>query len=471
MKIKFKSALAIALASIIGLGAVGCTGASEEKKVDEPTAEVSVVEETEKKEVKDEKEESGLPEAIELDIATFRVGTHNAANAETRYFSEFQEKYNGVDNQKITLKVTEMPSDAEYYNQMKILATANNLPDVFEGNNGVLELAVKNGIAVDMMGYVDADPQYKSELGEGAIAAGRQWEDEGLYNISYGLQAIGYFYNKDMYEQAGIEVPKTWDEWMSNLEVLKSSGVCKAPLSLMTGENGWTSNLILVSMIGTSGEAGNTFMNTRYVDTYNTPEVVDAFGKMQTMLKEYALPDAVGSDYATAANHFLNGETAIIANGPWMTPDFSNTDKAEEGFADKVGVALYPGNGTISQFERGFSIAKSDKAIEDAAFEFIKFKTDAYGQLIHLEEAGVLPLTSNVELSDEFKAKNPLVVDFVGLLSDIEYQYKTIDTISYPTALNALSRLYPELAYDMITPEEMAIQLDEAASKDASYKK
>ena len=48
-----------------------------------------------------------------------------------------------------------------------------------------------------------------------------------------------------------------------------------------------------------------------------------------------------------------------------MTPDFSNTEKAAEGFADKVDVALFPENGTISQFERGYSIAKSDKATED----------------------------------------------------------------------------------------------------------
>ena len=38
-----------------------------------------------------------LPEPVELNIASFRVGTHNAAAAETRYVTEFQELYNGVD--------------------------------------------------------------------------------------------------------------------------------------------------------------------------------------------------------------------------------------------------------------------------------------------------------------------------------------------------------------------------------------
>lgn len=465
MKKNFKIFLALVLALAMAASMIACTGG------DKKPAEKSPEKSPEKTAEAQEPAEDNLPDPVELKIATFRVGTHNAAAAEERYFKEFQAKYNGVDNQKITLDVTELPSDAEYYNQLKIWATSNSLPDVFEGNNGVLELAVKNGIAVDMTQYVENDPQYKAELGDAAIEAGKKWEDGGLYNISYGLQAIGYFYNKEMFEKAGIEVATTWDEWMTNLEKLKEADVCKAPLSLMTGENGWTTNLILVSMIGTNGEVGNTFMNTKYVDTYNTPEVINAFDSVRIMLQDYTLPDAIGSDYATAANHFLNEETAIIANGPWMTPDFSNPDKAAEGFADKVGVALYPEGGAISQFERGYSIAKSDKATEDAAFEFIKFKTSAYGQLIHLEDAGVLPLTSNVEMSDAFKSENPLVVEFVSQLAGLKYQYKTIDAISYPTALDALSRMYPELADGSITVEDFVKGLDDAAKKDASYGK
>ena len=175
--------------------------------------------------------------------------------------TEFQELYNGVDKQKITINIEEMPSDQEYYNQMLVRASSNTLPDVFEGNNGVLELAVQNGIAVDMNPYVEADPEYAKELGEDALEFGRNWEDGGLYNISYGRQSIGYFYNKEMFEEAGITPATTWDEWMSNLETLKTSGVCSAPLSSMTGENCWTTNLILSSIIGTSGEEGNEFMN------------------------------------------------------------------------------------------------------------------------------------------------------------------------------------------------------------------
>lgn len=462
-KANFKAILAMLLVGVMGISVTACGGNGQtassggESSAQESSASASEGEE--------------LPEPVELNIASFRVGTHNAAAAETRYLEEFQEMYNGVDKQKITIKIEEMPSDQEYYNQMLVRASSNTLPDVFEGNNGVLELAVENGIAVDMNPYVEADPEYVKELGEDALEYGRKWEDGGLYNISYGLQAIGYFYNKEMFESAGIEPAKTWDDWMSNLETLKNSGACSAPLSLMTGENGWTTNLILSSIIGTS-EAGNEFMNTNgYVQSYQKPEVVEAYGLIQKMLQDYCLPDAIGSDYATTANHFLNEETAIIANGPWMAPDFSDTEKAAEGFADKVGIALFPENGAISQFERGYSIAKSDKATEDAAWEFIKFKTNAYGQQIHLEEAGVLPMNSATPISDEYKEANPIVAQLITLMGDIEWRYKSIDAISYTTANNAMTTLYPQLADGSLTPEALCEQMDEAAKSDANYGK
>ena len=88
---------------------------------------------------------------------------------------------------------------------------------------------MQNGIAVDMNPYVEADPEYAKELGEDALEFGRNWEDGGLYNISYGRQSIGYFYNKEMFEEAGITPATTWDEWMSNLETLKTLAFVPLP--------------------------------------------------------------------------------------------------------------------------------------------------------------------------------------------------------------------------------------------------
>lgn len=154
-KANFKAILAMLLVGVMGVSMTACSGngdtaSSGESSTAENSSAASASEE--------------LPDPVELNIASFRVGTHNAAPAETRYITEFQELYNGVDKQKITINIEEMPSDQEYYNQMLVRASSNTLPDVFEGNNGVLELAVQNGIAVDMNPYVELTRSMRRSL-------------------------------------------------------------------------------------------------------------------------------------------------------------------------------------------------------------------------------------------------------------------------------------------------------------------
>ena len=103
-KANFKAILAMLLVGVMGVSMTACSGngdtaSSGESSSAENSSAASASEE--------------LPEPVELNIASFRVGTHNAAPAETRYITEFQELYNGVDKQKITINIEEMPSDQE----------------------------------------------------------------------------------------------------------------------------------------------------------------------------------------------------------------------------------------------------------------------------------------------------------------------------------------------------------------------
>ena len=111
-----------------------------------------------------------------------------------------------------------------------------------------------------------------------------------------------------------------------------------------TADGAWVSMLLMGAMISTSGDEGAEFMNTRYPTDYNIAPVVDAIGHMQEWYQKYTTLDAVGGAYENAANNFFSGNVAMICNGPWMIGDFSDTTKTSEGFDEKVGAAVYPGN-------------------------------------------------------------------------------------------------------------------------------
>lgn len=406
-----------------------------------------------------EKEET-KDEPIEVSYATFMVGSHTSAEAETEVIEEFNRLHEG----EIKVVVEELPSDDAFVDKMKTLASSKNLPDVIIGKNGIRELAIDNGQAVDLKPYLDEDSEWMKYVGDAAMNYNTE-DDGSVYSISNQRQVIGYFYNKDMFKSAGITPAKTWDEWMENNKKLKDAGF--TPLALMTGENSWTTNLWTAAIIGTDGEEGNEFMNTKYPDTYNTESVIKATEMMQTCLKDYTTSDAVGAIYANAANNFEQGNAAMIANGLWMCPDFTDTSKAMEGFEDKVGVALYPEDGLITQFEVGYILCTNGKSEEEqeAALEFLKFKTNAYAQGVFLEKAGVLPLTDNVEISDEYKAENPIVAELLEISEDAKYEFGAIDNNAYESVVEETGVRYPELVYGEITPEEFAGYLTATAEQ------
>ena len=74
---------------------------------------------------------------------------------------------------------------------------------------------------------------------------------------------------------------------------------------------------------------------------------------------------------------------------------------------------------------------------------FIKFKTGTYGQQIHLEEAGTLPMNPETPVPEEYKEAEPLVAKLIEMGNDVEWRYKSIDAISYTTANNAMNTLFP----------------------------
>lgn len=242
---------------------------------------------------------------VEVTYATFRVGAHVQAPGEKIMLEEFNRLY----GDKIKLVIEELPSDDVYVNKMKALAASNSLPDVFDGKNGVRELAIANGTARNLLPYLEEDPEWKKYVGDMAIKANTN-EDGNLYSISYSQRIIGYYYNKSMFEKAGIKPAETWEEFMSNCEALKKAGF--TPFANATGENAWTVNLLLGAMIGTANEAGNKLMNEKPVTNFNTPEVINALENIKKILTDYSNTDALGAVYANAANVFCQEQAAMI---------------------------------------------------------------------------------------------------------------------------------------------------------------
>jgi len=424
-----KKALALILVAVMALSLfVGC-GSKEEPEAAAPEAS-----------------EDGV---VEIYFPTYMVGEATLAEWAALRIGEFNEQYAG----KYKVVVEEIPGDQEYVDKLKVLYAADDLPDVIvTGGYNVIDM-FKDKL-VDLTPYVD--DEWRSFMSEVGVSVNSR--DGQLYAIPVIRQVMGYYYNTELFAQAGIEKPaETWEEFFEICDKLLAAGI--TPLSMDTADTGWCSSLLLGAIIGSSDE-GEKFMNTVQPESYSTPELIEAAGMVQTMFQKYTTVDAIGGEYSVAANNFWNEKTAIVANGPWMVKKFFNPEYCEEGFGEKIAVAQYPCGLMYNSAQTGWSIAAKTPEKIEASLEFVKFMTNEDSQRLILEMGGETP-DCNVESADTY----PLVIETINLAADCERSINDFQTLWHASVADEISVQYPLLADGSITPEEFADALTAAANR------
>ncbi len=332
---------------------------------------------------------------VVLNVINYHVGTDYAAEYYDYLFTEFQKTEEG---KNVEFKFEEIPTTDAYNQKIKLLISSGDLPDiVFNGGNNIINLAVESGKVQDLTSYFEEDPEWKAQFDESSLEFNSV--DGKIYGVPVSKEISYIYYNKDLFEQAGLEAPdvayETWDDFFKACDTLKEKGI--TPLGMDTADLGWLTNLWYSGLIGTAGDTGNEFMNAMYPTDYNTPEVEKATTDLQKMLAEYTTADAVGGKYDTMATHFFNSEVAMFPNGPWMIPDIRSEEKAPAGFYDKVGIMLLPEYGMEMVPTPGDMVGAKDPEKIEAAVAFLKFETSIENQLKGLEMAGLQPYPARLK--------------------------------------------------------------------------
>ena len=400
---------------------------------------------------------------VVLNVINYHVGTDYAAEYYDYLFTEFQKTEEG---KNVEFKFEEIPTTDAYNQKIKLLISSGDLPDiVFNGGNNIINLAVESGKVQDLTSYFEEDPEWKAQFDESSLEFNSV--DGKIYGVPVSKEISYIYYNKDLFEQAGLEAPdvayETWDDFFKACDTLKEKGI--TPLGMDTADLGWLTNLWYSGLIGTAGDTGNEFMNAMYPTDYNTPEVEKATTDLQKMLAEYTTADAVGGKYDTMATHFFNSEVAMFPNGPWMIPDIRSEEKAPAGFYDKVGIMLLPEYGMEMVPTPGDMVGAKDPEKIEAAVAFLKFETSIENHFKGLEMAGLQPVSSQVEIPDSLKDSDPLMAEVLEIQPKAKWTYGQNQAYWYQNVIDTFSTELPELAYANITPEEFCTKLSEAAQK------
>lgn len=400
---------------------------------------------------------------VVLDVINYHVGTDYAADYYSYLFEEFKKTEEG---KNVEFNFEEIPTTDAYNQKIKLLISSGDLPDiVFNGGNNITELAAKSGKVADLTPYFEEDAEWKALFDDTSLEFNTV---EGkIYGVPVSKEISYIYYNKELFKQAGIDAPEvafaSWDEFFAACDKLKEAGI--TPVGMDSADSGWLTNLWMSALIGTAGDTGNQWMNTMYPTDFNTPEVEKAAETIQKMFKEYTTADAVGGKYDPMATHFFNGEVAMFPNGPWMIPDFSQEEKAPEGFYDKVGIMLMPGNGMEMVPTPGDMVGATEEDKIKAAVAFLKFETTPENQIKALEMTGLQPVSNNLDIPAELTESDPLMAEVLEIQNKAEVTYGQNQAYWYQNTIDTFSTELPELAYGNITPKEFCEKLTQSAEK------
>ena len=145
-----------------------------------------------------------------------------------------------AENPDVSVTVEIRPGGTEGDNLIKTRLSTGEMADVFFYNSGSLLQALNpDSSLVDL-----SDQEWVGSLTEEFVPVVST--ENGTYGAPLGASfAGGIVYNKPLYEELGLSVPTTWDEFMANNEKIAAEGDGVAPVVQTYGET-WTSQLFVL---------------------------------------------------------------------------------------------------------------------------------------------------------------------------------------------------------------------------------
>ena len=365
-------------------------------------------------------------------------------------------------NPNFTWEYEYIPSE-DLTTKIKTLAGSNDLPDIFAYESGkpIVELIeadkiVDIGAELARIGSTDfVTPSATSLLKTLS-------DTDTIYDLPLGLNVEGFWYNKALFEQAGVEVPETMDDFEAALKKLYDAGIQPLVAGGASGET-WGStrvvNAITVRTVGNDAMKKAADGEAKYTD----PGYVAAAQKVADWAAAGYFGEGINTVTMNAGQMLMNGQAAIFYNGSW----FAGNLNSEDNKAGEDGIGFFnipvadPAISDIDSYSMNCgNILCFDKAkYDDGAAWFMKYFVEHIGDVAMETEGTVKGYTYKTEASD-MSGYTKLVLDEIGKAQSAFTWYEaTMDTEVSRTAQENVQLL---LTGDM-TGEEYMASIQEAA--------
>lgn len=383
---KMKKFMALAMATVMGASMLTACGGSSNSTTTAAPAETTKAAAAETTAAAGGETTAPAAEAEKTIEATTITFWHAMSNKQEQSLTELTEKFNAENPYGITVELVNQGAYSDLQTKMMANAAADTLPDMAQAYNNYFTdyvdkvIPLDDFVANDYPDWEDILESYRIENSEYGHITG----------VPFNKSTYLFFYNKTMFDELGLEAPKTWEDLEHIGEViLEQKGLAAIGYDSMC------------DML----EAFLRQNNEQYVDEtgalFNTP------GGMETVefimnLYNNGYARLVGEDRYfsdSLSNGLIGGYVGSSTGVSYISTNI-------EGKEFELGVSPVPGGKSKAAYNAGTNLIMftTDANKQLAVWEYMKFMTTTEATLKWAMDTGYLPIRTSAYESDEYQA-------------------------------------------------------------------
>lgn len=333
-----------------------------------------------------------------------------------------------------SIKINWSPIPGDYATKMRANVASNTVPDVFYLLSAMSSKYISAGKLLNLSPYmardgIKADAYYPSLLHPFVCARGQ------IYGLPKDWSSLGVFYNKQMFQAAGLSDPAsdwTWQDMQNDARKLT--------------HNAGTPNSVYGAVLSADLSRWGAFLHTAGGSVLNrdgtqaafdSPQGVSALQFYDSFFKNQsgAQPTTVGAPWSGDA--FGKQRAAMVIEGSWLIPYLHTTYPGLPYSVAPLPVAPNGQRGNLAFTNAWAAYASTPHPA--AVWELIKYMTGAAVQERQLNAGFALPTLRSLANAPYFSTHPASKVLFDAAPYSIADYYGPLDTGIHTVLSNAIS--------------------------------
>ena len=419
---KLRKLTALLAAAVLAAGTLAGCGAKEAAQTPEAPAQA---EQNETAKPADQEQEKAPAEAAAGEDVTIwyyweTEGHQKALDKIIQDYNSSQEGY------QVTAKYVPF---ADFKKQLSIGASASELPDVVIRDSPDHASYVAMGIFSDITDRFDVSNYFQGAVDSCNV-------DGKLYGVPFGVNCLGLYYNEDLLEKAGCQVPTTWDELKETAGKLTSDSTTGLAFCSLQNEEG-TFNF--VPWLWSTG-AGSYEMDSE--------GGVKALSFVKDLVDSGAMSkECINWTQGDVMNQFISGNVAMMINGPWQIPTMK-----QEAPDLNWNVALIPKDSEYASVLGGENYAVISGGNEEGALSFLEYATAEEQVKFMMDSMGYISADKNIAAT-QFTDEDAAMKTFT---EELNYAKPRGPHADWPSISDAISLAFNQVITGEAEPAKAA---------------